>query len=252
MGTGFPPSPDQVFAQAAAHHQAGRLTEAERLYRQVCAADPDHVAALHRLGVVAHQLGRPDAPDILARAVALRPDVAEAHNDLGVVLGARGRLAEAAAAFERAAALRPDYAEAHANLGGALRRLGRTEEAVAHYERVAALAPNSAGAHNNIANALMELGRLDAALAYYDKALALAFPEHSRTALQRAFAAGLVSLGGQVISSDQNLAEGDVNRIRSRFRSENFDGLVGQVGIQANCCHGYGHSVRPQRIYRIK
>jgi len=31
---------------------------------------------------------------------------------LGVVLGARGRLAEAAAAFERAVALRPDYAEA--------------------------------------------------------------------------------------------------------------------------------------------
>jgi predicted O-linked N-acetylglucosamine transferase (SPINDLY family) len=174
VGTGVPPSPDQVFAQAAAHHQAGRLAEAERLYRQVCAADPDHVAALHRLGVVAHQLGRPDAPDILARAVALKPDVAEAHNDLGVVLGARGRFSEAAAAFERATALRPDYAEAHANLGGALRRLGRTEEAVAHYERVAALAPNSAGAHNNVANALMELGRLDSALVHYDEAVALA------------------------------------------------------------------------------
>src|SRR6202011_2495913 len=115
-GTGVPPSPDQVFAQAAAHHQAGRLAEAERLHRQVCAAHPDHFAALHRLGVVAHQLGRPDAADILAHAVALRPDVAEAHNDLGVVLGARGRLAEAATAFQRAAALRPDYAEAHANL----------------------------------------------------------------------------------------------------------------------------------------
>jgi protein O-GlcNAc transferase len=174
VGNGFTQSPDQDFAQAVAHHQAGRLAEAERLYRQVCAADPDHFAALHRLGVVAHQLGRPEAPDLLARAVALRPDVAEAHNDLGVVLGARGRLAEAAAAFERAAALRPDYAEAHANLAGALRRLGRTEQAVACYERVAVLAPNSAGAHNNLANALMELGRLDAALAYYDKAVALA------------------------------------------------------------------------------
>jgi protein O-GlcNAc transferase len=174
VGTGFTSSPDQDFAQAAAHHQAGRLPEAERLYRQVCAADANHFAALHRLGVVAHQLGRPDAPDILARAVALKPDIAEAHNDLGVVLGACGRFAEAAAAFERAAALRPDYAEAHNNLAGALRRLGKTEQAVAHYERVAALAPNAAGAHNNLANALMELNRLDAALAHYDRALALA------------------------------------------------------------------------------
>ncbi|MBV8826966.1 MAG: tetratricopeptide repeat protein [Bradyrhizobiaceae bacterium] len=174
MGNAFTPSPDQDFAQAAAHHQAGRLAEAERLYRQVCAAAPNNFAALHRLGVVAHQLGRPDAPDILARAVALKPDIPEAHNDLGVVLGARGHLAEAAAAFERAATLRPDYAEAHNNLAGALRRLGRTEEAVAHYERVAALVSNSAGAHNNLANALMELHRLDAAIAEYDRALVLA------------------------------------------------------------------------------
>jgi protein O-GlcNAc transferase len=174
VGTDFPPSPDQAFAQAAAHHQAGRLAEAERLYRQVCAADPGHFAALHRLGVVAHQLGRPDAADLLASAVALRPEVAEAHNDLGVVLGARGRFAEAAAAFERAVALRPDYAEAHNNLAAALRRLDRIEEAAVHYQRVAALAPDSVGAHNNAANALMELGRLDAALAHYDKAVALA------------------------------------------------------------------------------
>jgi len=174
VGNGFTPSPDQDFAQAAAHHQAGRLAEAERLYRQVCAVDPNHFAALHRLGVVAHQLGRPDAADILTRAVALKPDIAEAHNDLGAVLGARGRFAEAAAAFERAAALRPDYAEAHNNLAGALRRLGKTEEAVTHYKRVAALVPNSAGAHNNLANALMELHRLDAAIAHYDRALALA------------------------------------------------------------------------------
>jgi protein O-GlcNAc transferase len=174
VDTGSRQSLDQTFAQAVAHHQAGRLNEAEGLYRQVCTADPKHFAALHRLGIVAHQLGRPDAPDILARAVALRPEAAETHNDLGAVLGARGRFAEAAAAFERAVALRPDYAEAHANLGGALRRLGRTEQAIAHYERVAALTPNSAGAHNNVANALIELGRIDAALASYDKAVALA------------------------------------------------------------------------------
>ncbi len=174
MGTGFQPSPDQDFAQALAHHQAGQFAEAERLYRRVCAADPKNVAALHRLGVVAHQLGRPDAADIVARAVALQPDVPEAHNDLGVVLGARGRFAEAAAAFERAAALRPDYVEAHNNLAAALRRLGRTEQAVGHYERVAGLVPNAAGAHNNLANALIELGRLEEALVHYDKALALA------------------------------------------------------------------------------
>jgi 23S rRNA pseudouridine1911/1915/1917 synthase len=43
-----------------------------------------------------------------------------------------------------------------------------------------------------------------------DRALALAFPEHSRTALQRAFDAGLVRLRGAAIKRDQSVAGGDV------------------------------------------
>ena len=225
MGTGFTQSPDQDFAQAVAHHQAGRVVEAERLYRQVCVADPEHFAALHRLGVVAHQLGRPDAPDILARAVALKPDVAEAHNDLGVVLGARGRLAEAAAAFERAAALRPDYAEAHNNLAGALRRLGKTEQAVAHYERVAALAPNAAGAHNNLANALMELRRLDAAVVHYDRALALA-PEFAPAHYNRGVALrGQGRIAEAAVSFERALA------IRPNFFAAKFAACMARLPI---------------------
>ena len=225
MGTGFTPSPDQDFAQAAAHHQAGRLAEAERLYRQVCAADPNHFPALHRLGVVAHQLGRPDAADILARAVALKPDLAEAHNDLGVVLGARGRFAEAASAFERAVALRPDYAEAHNNLAGALRRLGKTEKAVAHYERVAALAPNSAGAHNNLANAWLELHRLDAALAHYDRAIALA-PEFAPAHYNRGVALrGLSRFVEAAVSFERALA------IQPNFFAAKFAACMARLPI---------------------
>jgi len=42
-----------------------------------------------------------------------------------------------------------------------------------------------------------------------DKALALAFPEHSRTAIQRAFDAGLVALRGNAIKRDAAVAGGD-------------------------------------------
>jgi protein O-GlcNAc transferase len=196
------------FAAALDHHKAGRLPEAERLYRQVCAADPNHAGGFHRLGVVAHQLGRPDAAELLKRAITLKPDLAEAHNDLGNVLGAQGKFVQAAACFERAAVLKPDFADAHYNRGLALgnlgrfgdaagsfqrvlalnpqsalahaalaatlRELGRCAEAVAHYRRAAALMPNFAGAHNNLANALMELGQPEEALAHFDRAIALA------------------------------------------------------------------------------
>lgn len=43
-----------------------------------------------------------------------------------------------------------------------------------------------------------------------DKALALAFPEHSRTALQRAFDAGRVTLRGAAIGRDASVEGGDV------------------------------------------
>ena len=47
-------STEQLSA-AMEHHRAGRLAEAERLYRGVCAAEPSNARAFHLLGVVAHQ-----------------------------------------------------------------------------------------------------------------------------------------------------------------------------------------------------
>ena len=62
---------DEQFEVAIRHHRAGRLIEAERLYRQICAAHADHVASWHLLGVLAHQLGHKDAADFIGRAVAI-------------------------------------------------------------------------------------------------------------------------------------------------------------------------------------
>jgi protein O-GlcNAc transferase len=159
------------------HHRAGRMIEAERLYRLVCAADPANARSLHLLAVVAHQLGRADAVDLIARAVALEPDFAEAHNDHGVMQAAKGQFAQAAAAFERAVALKPGYVEARNNLAHALRTLGRRDEAVTHLERALASVPNSAPAHFSLTMALaavlQELGRLDEALAHGARAVAL-------------------------------------------------------------------------------
>src|SRR5215471_1695354 len=119
----------ELVAAAMGHHRAGRLGEAERLYRLACAADSRNAHAFHMLGVLAHQLGRGDASDLLGRALALEPSWAEAHNDRGVILAAEGKLAEAAAHFDRAVALKPDYIEARTSLAMALQGLGRLGEA---------------------------------------------------------------------------------------------------------------------------
>jgi predicted O-linked N-acetylglucosamine transferase (SPINDLY family) len=198
-----------TFAEALRHHQAGRLQDAERLYRQVLAIDGRHADSLHLLGVVAYQSGRSEsaveligralklAKDVpfyhsnlgnalracgrldeaareYRRALHLKPDYAEAHNNLGSVLKAQGKLDLAAAQFERALKLLPDYADAHNNFGHTLYLLGRLEEAIRQYERALALKPDLAPAHGNLGHALTASGRLDEAAAAFERALALA------------------------------------------------------------------------------
>jgi predicted O-linked N-acetylglucosamine transferase (SPINDLY family) len=165
---------DQAVQTALGHHQAGRLAEAEAIYRQVLAQAPDHPDALHLLGLLACQVGQPAAAiDLIGRAIAAAPGSADAHNSLGGALRQAGRLDEAIAAYGQAIALRPDHAEAHNNRGNALRDAGRLDEAITALSRAVALRPGLVVAHNNLGNALRDAGRLDEAIAAYRQAIAL-------------------------------------------------------------------------------
>ena len=70
----------------------------------------------------AREAGR--SGSFLQRAVQLKPDFAEAHNNLGVAFKNQRKLDEAVACYRRALELKPDYAEAHNNLGNALKDQG--------------------------------------------------------------------------------------------------------------------------------
>jgi tetratricopeptide (TPR) repeat protein len=163
----------QTLAEAVSLHQAGRLDEAERMYRAVLREEPAQVDALHLLGLVAQQRGRPaEAVQWISQALQHRPNFAEAHYNLGLVYRECGQLEAARACFERATSLRPRYAEAFYNLGNTLKDLGRLDEAVAAYQRTLRLRPQFAKALNNLANAYREQGRLEEAAATFRQAIA--------------------------------------------------------------------------------
>ncbi len=197
-----------AFAQALALHQAGRLADAEKIYRQILAAQPRHFDSLHLLGVIFMQRGDAEAAvlqidaalkveprHILAlnnrgnafqqlrrfdealasydRALAIRPDHVEALANRGAALTAMRRYDEALSSCDRALALRPDLADAHVNRGNALHASDRFTEAVLAFDRALALQPNYAEAHYNRGNALYALKRHEEALASVDAALAL-------------------------------------------------------------------------------
>jgi predicted TPR repeat methyltransferase len=164
----------EQFAVALSHHKAGRLVEAERLYRQICAADPHHVASLHFLGVLAGQVGRNDhAIDLIGRALALKPDYAEAHYNLGRALSMQGNLSEAMTHYDQAATLKPNYTDAHVGLGNVLREQGRLGEAMVRYERALALRPDYAEAHHNLGAVHLDQDRLTEAMSCFERVLAL-------------------------------------------------------------------------------
>lgn len=164
----------QAFQHALAQHQAGRLPEAEQIYRQILAVEPDFSAASHYLGVIAHQMGQNEAAvELIGQALALAPADATAHNHLGSALYALRRLDEAAAACRRALALQPDLAEAHCNLGSILREQGRLDQAIDSLRRALALRPDLAAAHENLGCALFLRGETEPALLACQRAIAL-------------------------------------------------------------------------------
>jgi predicted O-linked N-acetylglucosamine transferase (SPINDLY family) len=164
----------QALETAVAHHQAGRLAEAERIYRQILDLVPDHADALHLLGLVAVQVGHTAAAiDLIGRALAVEPEAGVYHSSLGEAYRRAGQPEQAIACFHRAIAIQPDHAEAHNNLGNTLWGLDRLDEAIAACRRAIELKPDLAEAHNNLGNALQDAGRLDEAIDALDRAIAL-------------------------------------------------------------------------------
>jgi protein O-GlcNAc transferase len=165
---------DELFRDAVACHQAGRLTEAAATYQAVLSADPRHAHALHLAGVIEAQLGRAAAAvELIGRAIRINDRDAAYFCHHGDACADLGRLEPAIRSYDRAIALRPHYAEAHANRGDALAALGHHDAAVASYDRATAIEPLHAEAWCNRGNPLRSLGRFEVAVASYDRALAL-------------------------------------------------------------------------------
>lgn len=150
----------QALLIALDHHQAGRLAEAEDIYRRILGADPEYADAMELLGVLAAQTGRPaEAVRQLRLAVALRPDGAGGLSNLAGVEQSAGALVLAVRLYGRALRLMPDLADAHASRAGALRRLGQAQAALSATGPALALAPDHADALANRAAALLSCGQ---------------------------------------------------------------------------------------------
>jgi tetratricopeptide (TPR) repeat protein len=196
-----------LFRQAVELHKKGDLAAAEKLYRQILAADPRHFDTLHMLGILSAQQGREaEALEQLAAALAINPGDAKAWFNAANVQRSSARFAEALASYDKALALGSGGAEILIGRAAALRELERFEEALASLDKVLALRPDDLKALNNRGNILLDLKRFGEALASLDRALAVR-PEDPVILTNRGNALrGLNRLAEALASYDKALA----------------------------------------------
>ncbi len=161
-----------LFDEGVAHHQAGRLQQAEQVYRQILEEDPNHAEALHLVGVIAYRDGRYDqAIDLISQAIQKDGGKSNFFFNQGLVYHRMGKLEAAEISYQRSIQIKPDYVEAHGNLGNVFRDKGNLAAAVAAYQKALQCRPNYAGGYNNLGVAFKEQGKLTQAVEAYQHAL---------------------------------------------------------------------------------
>ena len=162
----------KAMQMAIAHHEAGRLLEADATCKHILETSPNYPDALHLQGMIAYQVGMLDVAEVLLNsAVEFGPKNADAHHNLGIVLMAQEKPDEAQKHFQKTVALQPKHGSGHFSLGNAYKAQDKLDEAINSYQKAVALTPDHAQLHNNLGDAFQTQGKLKEAIACYRKAL---------------------------------------------------------------------------------
>lgn len=180
--------------------QFGDLATAERLCRNLLAANPAHASALQIFGIVQRRLGHlEEAETLFRRSIEIAPGNPEYRTNLAQLLRARGQFAASVEEFRRAMAIAPDFrparlglartaghagnhglaeeqaralisvnandSEAWSALGSALYAQQRADEALDALRRAVSISPNYAAARQNLAAILSSEDHSEEALA---------------------------------------------------------------------------------------
>ncbi len=170
----------EMLQAGLAHHEAGRLQQAEQHYRQVLGAEPRNADALHLLGVLALQCGHAQvAVEYISAAIRIAGDRATYHTNLAEALRVLGQLDEARRAYEQALAITPQNPAAYNNLGTIHEAQGNLPAAIDCYRRAAAQHSGYPDPHNNLGIALEKQGDSLAAAECFRRAIEIE-PRYAR------------------------------------------------------------------------
>ena len=170
----YPHEPLLFNIRAACYQAIGKLDDAVKNFEKALAIKPDYAEAQYNLGITLRELGQiDDAIKSYEKALAIKHGYPDAHNNLGNIFLERNQLDAAANHFEWAVAFKPDFAEAYNNLGIVHRERNQPYEAIENFEKAVAIKDDYEQGQLNLGHTLQEVRKLDEAIKRYEKVLAI-------------------------------------------------------------------------------
>lgn len=234
------------FSAAIAQHQAGNYAQAEKVYRELIAGDPDradphHADALHLLGLIASEVGRHNtAAALIARAIELAGPAPVYCANLGIALFRQGKVRQAIACYRQALKGNASDAVTYARLGGALLRQGRLPEAAEALRASARLAPEDANTRFELGNALHAMGDYQGAAESYRRALERE-PLHAEASHNLGVTLTMRNLPGEAVTAYERAI-----RIRPDYPEphNNLGTLMQALRREDRALYHYGEALR--------
>ena len=162
----------KAFKLATQNHVNKKFEEAKKLYNEILKIKPDHANALNNLGELFRAEGETKKAQICyEKAIKANPILASSYNNLGLVYKSNKDNHKAIDLFIKSIEIDPNFANPNYNLGIIYKELGDYKKAESFYQKVIKINPNHADTYNNLAIINEELGEIQAAKENYSKAL---------------------------------------------------------------------------------
>ena len=159
----------EIFQKALDAHKNGKLQEALVYYKKIVEIKPDSAEAHNNLGILLHSMNRFDgAEKSFKKALEIKSDLAEAHNNLGITFQFTSRLNEALESIKKAIELKHGYFEAYNNIGKILYQLDKFDKAEESFKNALKIKPDYLEALYNKAITLFKKKKFELALKDFD------------------------------------------------------------------------------------
>ena len=158
----LPFNPDQIYENALKYHHAGKLSEAEKLYKILLDHFPNQYEILTTLGILFFQQGLSEPGfQYVNKSLKLYPNQPAALYNMGVELQKLSRLEEALICYDKAIQLNSNDINALINRGNVQKDLRYYKNALTSYEQAIAIDLNMPAAHWNKAITHILLGEYE-------------------------------------------------------------------------------------------